>query len=197
MDPGQVSRWINNKNLPRVETLSEIGRLLAIDLSEAFQRSLPAPEHDLFVSAPISGLSDAEIDAHRKGVANVVAAAKQVVDKVYWSGEEVASFRDLRAPDLATLASLKVLASCSAYLYLQFAQMVNPSGALVQLGIALGRKLKTTVIIKRDLRTPYMFEGFQFVAGNLDFLPETHIYVVDDVDDAVHLIEVNGRQLLL
>jgi hypothetical protein len=100
-------------------------------------------------------------------------------------------------PDIATETSLKVLANCRAYLYLQFGELIYPSGALVELGIALGRKLKTTMIIKKDLRTPYMFEGFEGVTASLDFLPRVLIYAVNDVDDAVRLIQRNGRQLLL
>ena len=64
-------------------------------------------------------------------------------------------------------------------------------------GFALGRKLKTTIIVKRNLHKPYMLEGFGVVAAKLRFLPEVHIYEVDDVDEAVRLIGRNGRQLLL
>jgi hypothetical protein len=42
-----------------------------------------------------------------------------------------------------------------------------------------------------------MLSGFEAVAARLGFLPETHIYYVDDVDEAVRLIKVNGQQLLL
>jgi hypothetical protein len=31
----------------------------------------------------------------------------------------------------------------------------------------------------------------------LDFFPEVHIYRVGDIDDAIRLIERNGRELLL
>ena len=102
---------------------------------------------------------------------------------------------DRGAPDLATETSFEVFASCQAYLYLQFAEIINPSGALVELGFALGRKLKTTMIIRKNLRTPYMFEGFQGVAAKLNFLPQVHIYTVADIDDAVRLIKTDRRKL--
>jgi transcriptional regulator with XRE-family HTH domain len=201
-DPTQVSRWVNNKAVPRAETVREIENKLGIDLSEAIQRPLPAseqsaPDYDLFVSAPINGLTRKEIEIHRGEVSKVVAATKEVVGKVYWPGEEVSSWSDFEAPDLATEAVFRALASCRAYLYLQFAQTVNPSGALVELGFALGRRIKTTMIIKRNIHTPYMFEGFQGVAAKLDSLPEAHIYVVDEINQAVRLIEVDGRRFLL
>jgi hypothetical protein len=193
---------VNNKAMPRLATVRDIQEILGVDLNEAFRHSLLASkpsvsDYELFVSAPIIGLNDeAEINRHRDDVAKVVAAAENVVDKVYWSGKEVASFNDLGAPDIAAEASLEAFVSCQAYLYLQFAEMVNPSGALVELGFALGRRLKTTLIIKKDLRTPAMLEGFQGVAAKLGFLPETHIYVVDDVEGAVRLIQQSGGQLL-
>jgi transcriptional regulator with XRE-family HTH domain len=201
-DASQVSRWINGKSRPVPEMLHSINELLGVDLSEAYQRSLLAdersmPKYDLFVSTPIYGLQDAEIQAHRDDVAKVVAAGEKVVGRVYWSGEEVKSWHDRGAADLATETSLRALARCRAYLYVQFAPMEYPSGALVELGIALGRKLKTTMIIKKDLRRPYMFQGFAGVAEKLEFLPETHVYDVNDADEAVRLIEHDGPQLLL
>jgi hypothetical protein len=83
-----------------------------------------------------------------------------------------------------------------AYVYVQFAEILNPSGALVELGFALGKKLMTTMIIRRNLRTPCMFEGFQGVSARLECLPDARIYLVDDVEDAVRLIKRDGRQLL-
>jgi transcriptional regulator with XRE-family HTH domain len=197
----QVNRWVNNRQVPHLDKVRQIEDLLGTDLNDAFRHSMRVPEpsieHGLFVSAPAAELRNEEISAHRNDVARVVAAAKNVVDRVYWSSEEVGSILDLGAADLATETSLQALNTCRAYLYLQFADLTNPSGALVELGFALGRKLKTTMIIKKDLRTPYMFEGFQGVAARLYFLPEVRIYLVDEVDDAVRLIERDGDHLLL
>jgi transcriptional regulator with XRE-family HTH domain len=193
-DPGQVSRWINNKARPHIDTLGRIEELLEADLSEAFE--LAGPAYELFVSTPISGLDIVQIEAHREDVAQVVKAAEQVVDGVYWSGVEIVSVKDLGAPDLATEATFKEFAHCKAYLYLQFAEILNPSGALVELGFALGRRIKTTMIIRKDLRTPYMFEGFQGVAARLDCLPDAHIYTVESAAEAARLITRHGRRLL-
>jgi transcriptional regulator with XRE-family HTH domain len=199
--PSQVSRWVSDRQVPHLDTLRRIEELLGTDLRTAFQRSLRVPEprreYDLFVSAPFAELRTEEIAAHRKDVAKVVAAAKNVVDKVYWLGMEVESLYDLGAANFVTEANLEALDKCRAYLYLQFAELVDPSGALVELGFALGRRIKTTMIIKEGLQTPFMFGGLDVVAAKLQFLPETHIYYVDDVEHAVRLIEVNGRQLLL
>jgi transcriptional regulator with XRE-family HTH domain len=193
IDPGQVSRWTNNKARPHVATVARIEKLLDTNLRDAFRDTLP--EFDLFVSAPINGLGAERIEAHRVEVGRVVEAANDVANGVYWSGQEVGSLKDLGAADLSTETNLKVFAECQAYLYLQFGEMINPSGALVELGFALGQKLRTTMIIKKDLPTPYMFRGIGTVAGKLEFLPEVHKYEVDDIDDAVRLIQHNGPQL--
>jgi transcriptional regulator with XRE-family HTH domain len=204
VDPAQVSRWVNNRAQPRLENIRGIKEILGIDLEAVLQHSrsasepLPPPEFELFVSAPISGLSDEEIQHHRDEVHKVVTAAENVVDGgVYWSGANVTDPHDRGAADRATEASFRALERCQGYLYLQFADMANPSGALVELGLALGLKLKTTMILKRDVHTPYMFEGLQNVAADLDyFLPQVRIYV-KDADEAVGMIKVDGRDLLL
>jgi transcriptional regulator with XRE-family HTH domain len=201
IDPGQVSRWVNNRAQPRIENIRRIKDLLGVDLEAELQQSTTAsepspPNYEVFVSAPISGLSDAEILDHQSDVAKVVAATEKVVDSVYWSGAKVRNPRNRGAADLSTEASLRALQGSRGYLYLQFAEMVNPSGALVELGIALGLGLKTTMILREGLNTPFMFEGLQNVAADLDFLPQVRIYVKDP-DEAVRLIEDSGPELLL
>jgi hypothetical protein len=49
------------------------------------------------------------------------------------------------------------------------------------------------MILKKDIETPHMFDQFSAVGERLDFLPETHIYVVEDVQEAVGYIEGDGR----
>jgi transcriptional regulator with XRE-family HTH domain len=202
-NPSQVSRWVRSRQVPHIDTVHRIEELLGADLHDAFRHSLRVPEpglvHQLFVSAPISGLNPNELESHRREVARVVDAAKKIVgeDKVYWLGVEVKSLYDLGAANFVAEANLNAFDKCRTYLYLQFAEMDNPSGALVEVGFALGRKLKTTMIIKKGLRTPYMFGGFEGVAAKLHFLPDVFIYEVETIGQAVRLIETNGRQLLL
>src|SRR4051794_6758618 len=71
-DPGQVSRWVNNRAQPRVDIVRKMEQLLGTDFSETFEVVRPAKE--LFVSAPINGLSREQIDAHRLEVERVVRA---------------------------------------------------------------------------------------------------------------------------
>lgn len=196
-DQGQVSRWVNGKAFPHIDNVRRIEEILKIDLSDSFARS--TPDYELFVSAPISGLADEDIPEHHNAVAKVVAAAGQHVNGLYWPGEQIKTAADRRraAADMVTERNMRALFGCPAYLYLQFAEVVRPSSAFVELGFALGRKMKITIIVEGGLTTPYMLRGFGAVAADLKFLPKARIYTeVTSAEDAASLIANNGRELL-
>jgi transcriptional regulator with XRE-family HTH domain len=194
IDPGQVSRWVNGKTVPHIETVARIGQALDTDLSASFAAS--APQYELYVSAPIMGLSPDNIDTHHASVDAVVSAARTHVNSIYWPGEAICTPSDLAAPDIATERNMKVLEHCSALLYLQFLEIVHPSSSLIELGCALGRRLKTTVIMQADLYPVFMLDGFGAVAASVGFLPKARVYKVRTVKDACDLIARNGRELL-
>ncbi len=194
IDAGQVSRWVNGKAIPHSETVARIERILGTDLSASFAAS--KPDYELYVTAPISGLKPEEIGPHNAAVNAVVKAASAQVNSLYWPGEEIRSISDFTAPDIATERNLQVLQRSAALLYVQFMEIVRPSGALIELGCALGWRLKTTVIMQAGLDKPFMLDNFGAVAATLDFLPKARIYTVRSVGDACDLITRNGRELL-
>ena len=194
IDPGQVSRWVNDKAVPHVNTVARIEQILHADLSASF--SVSTPEYELYVSAPITGIKSQDIGTHHVAVAQVVTTARAYVNSLYWPGEEIRKRSELAAPDIATERNMRVLSQCSALLYLQFVEIVRPSSALIELGVALGRRLKTTVILQTGVAQPYMLNGFGAVAATVGFLPQARIYTVKSVGDACDLIRVNGRELL-
>lgn len=81
-------------------------------------------------------------------------------------------------------------------MYLQFEPVEGPSSSLIELGIALGKQIKTTIILKNGLPEPRIFDGFQAVAAKLKFLPQARIYHVENVEAACSLIEIEGRKML-
>ncbi len=194
IDPGQVSRWVNDKAVPHGDTVARIEQILETDLSASFTAS--TPEYELYVSAPITGLNIDDISTHNAAVNDVVSAARAHVNSLYWPGEEVRSVSDLTAADIATERNMQILQSCSALLYLQFLEVVHPSSALIELGCALGWRLKTTIIIQADLHLPFMLDGFGGVAATLSFLPKARVYRVKSAGDACDLVKRNGRGLL-
>jgi transcriptional regulator with XRE-family HTH domain len=194
VDPGQVSRWVTDKAQPVIGTVKRMGDLLGVDLTQVLAHV--APDWELFISAPILSIGSDRIMDHRAQVLRVLEEARPHVNGIFWPGQNISSRADLAAPDLATEHNLAALRQCHAYLYLQFEAITRPSSALIELGVALGRKIKTTIIIKRDLSIPSMLDGFQGVAAKLDFLPSARIYRVDDGEQAALLIGRNGRSLL-
>jgi transcriptional regulator with XRE-family HTH domain len=196
IDPSRVARWVKNEALPHEDYLHGIEEFLGADLSDSYKKS--EPKYELFVSAPISGLAEEDIPGHHDAVAKVVRAASQHVNRLVWPGERVKTATDRlnAAADIVTERNMRTLASCPAYLYLQFADIVGPSSALVELGFALGKRMKITIMFKDGLTIPYMLRGFGGVAANLRFLPPARIYPVASVDVAASLIEANGREML-
>lgn len=194
IDPGQVSRWANDKAIPHRKTVSDIEIILKADLLASLSASVPG--HELYISAPITGLRADDIGAHNALVAEVASAAREHVNSLYWPGEEIRAVSDLAAADIATERNMKALEHCTALLYVQFLEVVHPSSALIELGCALGRRMKTTIIIGADLHHPFMLEGFGAVAASLGFLPQARIYMVNSVNDACDRIRRNGRELL-
>jgi transcriptional regulator with XRE-family HTH domain len=196
IDPGQVNRWCKGKAIPHKDNILRIRDILEIDLSNSFAESKPV--YELFVSTPISGLASEDIPQHHDAVATVVAAAKQHVNSLIWPGERIRTAADQRndAADLVTEHNMTALYGCSAYLYLQFAEVVRPSSAFVELGFALARNLKVTIIVKHGLTGSNMLDNLRMAAANLSFMPNARMYTRASADDAASLIENNGRELL-
>jgi transcriptional regulator with XRE-family HTH domain len=197
IDQSQVSRWITGKAVPQIQNLHRVEKILDVDLSDSFTKS--TPDYELFVSAPISGIPGEKVPEHHDAVAKVVEAARQHVNGLVWPGEQIRTAADRQgaAADIATERNMTALFGCPAYLYLQFTEVMGPSSAFVELGFALGRKMKITIIVQKGLTSPYMLRGFGAVAARLKFLPEARIYnEVGSADEAASLIASNGRELL-
>lgn len=195
VNPSQVSRWKNGESIPHIETVAQIEKILNADLSGALEGALPV--YELYVSAPITGLGQRHVKAHHYQIAEVVEVLRAHVNSLYWPGEGIETAKDLEAADIATLRNLNALEQSTALLYLQFRETHRPSSSLVELGLALGMRHKTTMIVHEDLAQPFMFtNGFGAVAAELDFLPKARTYTVTSVAGACELIERNGRGLL-
>ena len=194
VDAAQVSRWVNSTAVPSPSQVSEMEQKLGTELAGALAAEVP--DYELFVSAPVAAVGREAFPAQQASVLRVIEALEQHVSGVYWAARDAKSIDDSAAPDLAAEQNLRVLAHCHAYLYLQFAEVIGPSSALIELGFALGQRIKTTVIILDGLALPYMLNGFQGVAASLSFLPKARIYERPSVDSALALVTRNGRDLL-
>jgi transcriptional regulator with XRE-family HTH domain len=196
LDPAQVSRWINGKAVPNSANVRLIEKILSADLADSFSAS--TPKYELYVSAPVAELNPQDMPAHHDAVAKVASAAGAHVNSLYWPGERFREPLDIRhaAADILTEQNMVALNQCSAFLYLQFAEIVGPSSALIELGYALARHMKITMITQAGLTSPYMLKNFSTAVANLNFLPNARIYSVASAEDASALISANGRALL-
>ncbi len=91
---------------------------------------------------------------------------------------------------------MQAFGHCKALLFLQFSEILQPTSALIELGLALGKRLKTTIFVQRDLPIPFMLEGFSAVAAEIPFLPKARVYPVASATEACRMIRKNGRDLL-
>jgi transcriptional regulator with XRE-family HTH domain len=198
VDPGQISRWVNGRAMPSPSQVRLMEGILEADLSEALADS--TPEHELFIASPVGGLDPDNIAEHLADVAKVLEAAREQVNGIYWpsEGDTTASDRTYVAADIRTERNLRVLNNCPALLFLQFAEVVRPSSAYIELGFALGKRMSLTIMVKRGLMLPYMLHRFGMVGTGLKFLPRVRIYTdeIASADDAAALIATNGRELL-
>lgn len=194
IDAGQVSRWVNGKaGAPRDERIREIEQILGVNIIDSLSKS--ELKNHVYISAPIVGLDENSLASHVRKIESVVQSVARMTSSYYWPGSEIESMSQLLAADIATEQNLRVLGDSDAFLYLQFDEVIRPTSALVELGIALGRKIKTTIIVGTGLRQPYMFDGFVGVAANLRFLPHVHLYTVKSPAEAIRLIERNSTAL--
>ncbi|MEZ5323393.1 MAG: helix-turn-helix transcriptional regulator [Microthrixaceae bacterium] len=194
IDAGSVSRWANDKALPSPDNVHLIESILGVSLDG--YHSEARPHYEVYVSAPILGLGPKRIQTHHDAIAEVVGTLSGFARPIFWPGHDITSQASMQAADLASQRNIVALTHSDAFLYIQFAEITKPTSALVELGIALGRRIKTTLIIQRDLTTPFMFDGFPAVAERLTSMPSARIYNVADIDAACELIERNGRPLL-
>lgn len=186
IDPSRVSLWVRNLAVPTPQHLALIDEKLGSTLVAMW--SATSRGVDLYVSAPISGIDHSEIAAHNEKVASVVDVVRKYVPNVYWPGERILSYSELAEADITTEDNMKVLGDASALLYLQFADIIHPTGALIELGIALGRPIRTTVIVAPKLPTPYMLDVLPAVGVQKNFLPKARVYH-KTVKDTIALIE--------
>jgi transcriptional regulator with XRE-family HTH domain len=194
VDDSRVSKWRNGHERVPDDKVAPIERLLNADLS-ALHDAPAAVHYEMYVAAPITGLAPADIEPHHDAIAMILEKVEPLVDGLYWPGREIRSRSDLLAPALTTERNLRVMQHCRAFLYLQFRPLSGPSGSLVELGLALGRQMRTTVFMAPKLEMPFMLKGFEGVAGRINFLPDARVYNDYKPSEAAHFIEVNQRPI--
>jgi hypothetical protein len=189
-----ISRRVTGKTRPLREQAEAATELLNDpEVLEVFD--LTNAPYELYLAAPISGLKSTDVSAHRDAIEQIASQAETVTNGVYWPGREIHSTAELAAADIVTRDNLDVLSHCHGLLYVQLTDVIHPTGALMELGIALGRKMKTTIMIQRGLPLPFMLRNFEGVAARSKIMPDARVDFVENAEDVVARIKRNGREI--
>lgn len=187
----QLSRLLAGTEHWTRELASRIDELLTTNLTSVYDEL--TEEIDLYVASPITGLSAENIPNAHARTAGLVTFLRELGYTVSWPGEQITDVQKLIAPSVATTTNIRTLVRCRGLLYVQFDEVIHPSGALIELGIALGRKMKTTIVADARLGLPFMLRnGFDGVARDSPNLPDAKVHTFADIEDAKRQIANTG-----
>lgn len=172
------------KDSSRTVIVEEFDRLMSTYHDRAY---------DIYVSSPLTGLvdqkeepgivgrsSDETLAEANSKVGEIVTYLISLGYRVFWPGENITSVTHLKKPHTTTYENLKVLLVTDGFLYIQLNEVIRPTGALIELGIALGRRIKTTLLLSPGVTLPFMLRGgFE---KNMERFPEFPDAQVDEVD---------------
>ncbi len=193
IDASQVSRWVTAKQEPSLENARTIDGLLGTDITSlrAAGRS-DTQRYGVYLAAPLTSVGSAEFAPHREAIDRLARVIESIAGSVYWAGTGQTE-SERTADDLRTEQNLAAMQVSSCVAMIQLVPTVRPSSALVELGMALGLGRQTTIFTTDQAHLPSMLGGFSAVAERVAPLPRVRIYVVEDVQDAVDLIEQHGN----
>jgi len=190
--PSQLNRWANGRVIPDeiLEVLEDV--LGRDDIKSAFATL----KYDLYVSSPITSFSPLDMASHREGVGQVVESIEDIGLRPFWPAGLINSRADLLPPRLATKRNLEILHGAKGLLYIQLLETTTPSNTLVELGMALGRRMRTTIIIGQGIQMPSMFAALEVLGARMPHvLPKVRVIQVSGVDEAVNYVRTSGRSL--
>jgi transcriptional regulator with XRE-family HTH domain len=193
VSPSTVTRWINGVIVPKPTKLEAMKQILGADL--LLDEEQPAPS--LFVASPITALPEDQRLAAHQDLARLVAAMRRVIPDVRWPGEHgVRHHRGVA--EIATQPTMTALYGGDALVYVQLTNVTRATGALVELGIALGLQRPITLILGTNVARPFMFEqGFEAVAARLHWLPDVRVVTVTSAVEAEQIIHTAGARLFM
>ncbi|WP_390178718.1 transcriptional regulator [Microbacterium sp. MTN4-26] len=192
MSAPRLSKFVNGHQ-PWTEDLArQIDNSLGgTEFSDALKRM--RQRFDLYLATPITGVAEEAIPRAHSAVNVLYEALVENGYSVHWPGRAITSIDQLIAPSIATASNIRNLVNSQALVYVQLEEVVKPSGALVELGIALGRKMRTTVIARSGLHLPFMLSnGFDGVANASPELPDAKIHVFSTTEEALRQIGNTG-----
>lgn len=166
----RISDWENNKAVPLLRHAEALDKILGTRLSDRKEYESKYEDkpsiYDVFVATPMASISNNHYLDSRKKVERIVHKIRESGLEVYWAGASIDSHEDFEVPDQGTERNLTALKTSKAFVFAYFGDVPpGPSGALVELGIALGLGKPVTIFVTDTYTLPYMMEeGFPRVA---------------------------------
>lgn len=188
----RLSKYVNGHQPWTLDFARQIDSILGgTEFVDALKRM--HQRFDLYLATPITGVADEAIPRVHDSTKVLFDALTSAGYSVYWPGDGITSIEQLIAPGIATATNMRNIVNSQALVYVQLEKVVNPSGALIEHGIALGRKMRTTVIALEGLQLPFMLKnGFDGVANASPDLPDAKVHVFPTIAEALRQIRNTG-----
>ncbi|MEQ4301739.1 hypothetical protein ABNF97_10170 [Plantactinospora sp. B6F1] len=149
-------------------------------------------EFDVFLSSPMSSLDEANYTAHRDGLLKLVRKIEERCNyRCYYAGRNRPTASEFEAEDVALRNDLRALRRSRFFLMVVPEQRV--SSVWVEAGIALAMSKSSVYLGRTDVELPFVLRGA--ARSTHPEIPRIRMYSYRDIDEAIKLIEVNGRSL--
>jgi transcriptional regulator with XRE-family HTH domain len=196
VSPGTVSNLLNGKTAVSYERANLIAATLEIDITDLLL------DPDIYVAAPMTTLKKTTLRQNHKEVDQVLDALHTIGLKPYWPGAGVKSLSDAKDPRITTAANFEALGRVQALMLLLLHEATGPTGALIELGYAMGQGRRITIFIEKSLNTdgkrPFVLEGLVSAAMEIDEIAPVEIIEVEGIDEVVARIESDhGAEMLM
>lgn len=193
VDPGQVSRWCNDKATPQSHHLAHIVELLR---GRGIEILLPSSAR-VFLSTPMAALSADEYETDRTAAQAVFEELSRIAAPVYWGAAQIASVEQFEAPDIAAERNLVALSTAEAFVYLQLRDLVHPTSCHVEIGMAIASRKAVTLFAPSEDSLPYILRRFEPISGQVAGLGgRFRFYSIRTAADAVRLLAIHGPTLI-
>ncbi|GAA4446154.1 hypothetical protein [Phytohabitans houttuyneae] len=149
-----------------------------------------AYEYDVFISSPMTALTQESYEAHRKDILKFIRTIElRCKFKCYYSGRNRPTLDHFEAVDVGLRNDMEALKK-SRYFLLVFPETLV-SSVLVEAGMAIVLNKPALYFKRPGVKLPFTLEG----AANSTNpeLPRTSKYEYKDTADLVRLIQNNGR----
>lgn len=173
---GHLSKTLG-EDPPDLAFLAQVADVLGMTLSELSERAgVPIGwRYDIYLSTPFQALTDdSERSAQRADAAALVAAMRSIDLKVYWPLESVperSAEWESGIEHIAAADNIRAILSSEALVYFQSHALNGSTSALVELGYAMGKQIRTTVMVAGGVQMPFMLRRLDALAAQLS---DTH-----------------------